>query len=85
MKKQLIFCTMFILCLVMSESCTSSSNSNEQGRFEISKYKGYKILDKMEEGFADTDLYILKSDTIAIELEVPNWFGNIYNIGDTIK
>jgi hypothetical protein len=75
-----------LLCAVLLCSCGSETITKQTDQFEISKYKGYKILYKCDyDEWRDRDWYVLRNDTIAIELRVPKWFSELYSVGDTIK
>jgi len=70
----------FLLC-----SCNNEPITKQVEKFEIQKFNGYKILYKKTEDWNDMDWYVLRNDTIAIELRVPSWFSELYAVGDTIK
>lgn len=75
-----------LLCIILLSTCRSETITKQTNQFEISKYKGYKVVYKCDYGnWGDRDWYVLRTDTVAIELRVPKWFSVIYNIGDTIK
>jgi hypothetical protein len=74
---------LFILSITLLSSCANHSR-NPVDKFEISKYKGFKMIDKKSRNSFE-DFYVLRNDTIAIEVVVSKHFDILYNVGDTIK
>ena len=74
-----------LLCAVLLCSCESEPITKQVEKFEIQKFNGYKILYKKTDDWNNMDWYVLRNDTIAIELRVPSWFSELYEVGDTIK
>jgi len=74
-----------IFLIIFFISSFISCSSYEMDEFEIQKYRGYKVLYKVEDNISTRDYYVLRNDSIAIELAVPTWFSELYSVGDTIK
>jgi hypothetical protein len=53
--------------------------------FDVKKYKGFIIIDKISDDWNDKDYYTFKNDSIIIKIVVPSSFSKIYFVGDTIK
>lgn len=74
-----------LLCAVLLCSCEREPITKQVEKFEIQKFNGYKIFYKKTDDWNNMDWYVLRNDTIAIELRVPSWFSELYAVGDTIK
>lgn len=74
---------LFLLSITLLTSC-SNDNSEVNHKFPINKYKGYRIL-KKNNNDAVSELYVVRNDSLAIELVIPKCFTILYKEGDTIK
>jgi hypothetical protein len=72
-----------ILLILLFISCKVEYKDTEV--FNVKKYKGLKIISKVEDKSIYYDYYILKTDTSLIKIEVSSDFTSYYKIGDTIK
>jgi len=72
-----------ILLILLFISCKVEYKDTEV--FNVKKYKGLKIISKVEDKNIYYDYYILKTDTSLIKIEVSSDFTSYYKIGDTIK
>lgn len=79
MKKLLMIITMLLLLSGCEVKVV------EQNSFDIGEYKGFVIIEKLEDEWNDRDFYIIKNDSVIVKLQVPIFFGIYYSIGDTIK
>jgi len=73
------------ICIGMPVFTSYVSGSDTYRKFDILEYKGCKVMGKIKEGNEDWDWYVLKNNTTAKLVQVPSWFGMVYNIGDSIK
>ena len=68
---------MLISVVLLFSSCVE--------HFDKSKYKGWKFENQIIETFTYMDIVVLSNDELVTEVDVPTWFKDIYQIGDTIK
>lgn len=86
--KQQKFNIIFSVLLLLTTFFSCGENepvTKEKEIFEISKYRGYEVVSKLEDQWRDSDVYLIRNDSIAFELTVPVWFEEMYGITDTIK
>ncbi len=90
--KKLSLILLLLIAVIMMSHCEIPREpiTHQEEQLKITKYSGHKIIKKLYENndkgkSSDRDWYLIRNDTIAIELRVPKWFSDLYSVGNTIK